>query len=269
MWRCLVVWYWLMLCAWLPLQAAETPLAPTLQLSAEHPQPLHPIERVHVVAKHWPGYTNPDFSGGYFDFVRLVLASPDFQLDIELTQFSRAISLVKLGHADLVLAVTAEDAEQLLLSAQPMDVDRVIMVAKSELQLNTPLLSMPPAHMAKLRVGWDLGYNYGAALGLTVMGYEVQSPQHGIDMVRKGRLDLYLAEQTELYQFTSIESLQSMGLEVTPVTVIPIYIGFSKTERGQALKQAWDHRLQTQTKNGQLQQFYHRYPELKPPEGAH
>jgi len=235
------MWRWLWLLCWLPLQAAEP---------------------VHLVSKHWPGYTNADLSGGYFELVRLILPPAEVSLQVELTGFSRAISLVQKQQADLVLAVTAEDGQHLLLSARPMDADQVMMVSQAGFRLPGPLLQLTPAQLAELRLGWDQGYNYGAALGLRVAGYEVQDARQGLEMLSKGRLQLYLAEQADLALPAVQLLLRQLDLQQQQLMQLPVYAGFSKSERGHLLKKQWDQNVELLRKNGQLQQFYQRYPEL-------
>ncbi len=236
------MWRWLWLCCWLPLQAAEP---------------------VHLVSKHWPGYTNADLSGGYFEFVRLILPPAEVSLQVELTGFSRAISLVQKQQADLVLAVTAEDGQHLLLSARPMDADTIMMVSRTGFDLPGALGQLTPSQLAALRLGWDQGYNYGAALGLAVHGYEVQDARQGLEMVHKGRLQLYLAEQADLAVPAVQQLLQQLALQQQPLGQIPVYVGFSKSERGHRLKNQWDQQVELLLSTGQLQQFYQRYPELR------
>lgn len=235
------MWRWFWLCCWLPLQAAEP---------------------IHLVSKHWPGYTNTDLSGGYFELVRLILPPSEVSLQLELTGFSRAISLVQKQQADLVLAVTAEDGQHLLLSARPIDADEVMMVSQAGFRLTAPLLQLTPAQLAELRLGWDQGYNYGAALGLSVTGYEVQDARQGLEMVHKGRLQLYLAEQSDLAVPAVQQLLQQLALQQQLLTQLPVYVGFSKSKRGHFLKNQWDQRVELLRQNGQLVQFYQRYPEL-------
>lgn len=236
------MWRWFLLCCWLPLQAAEP---------------------AHLVTKHWPGYTNQDLTGGYFELVQLLLPVDQVQLQIELTGFGRAVSMVQKQQADLVLAVTAQDGQQMLLSAEPMDADIVMAVYHRDFPAPNGVVDLTLSRLSQLRLGWEKGYNYGQALGLAAAGYEVDNAVQGLEMLNKGRLDLYLAEAYDL-SAPDVSSLsKQLALQQRRVAEIPIYVGFSRSARGHRLKALWDQRLALLARSGELQKFYQRYPEMR------
>ncbi len=236
------MWRWLLLCCWLPLQAAEP---------------------AHLVTKHWPGYTNPDHTGGYFELVQLILPPEQVALHIELTGFGRAVSLVQKQQADIVLAVTAQDGEQMLLSAYPIDADVVMAVYHHDFVSAQGVVDFSPEKLVTLRLGWEKGYNYGRALGLQTDGYEVDDAVQGLEMLNKGRLDLYLAEAYDLASPAASVLSKQLALQQYKLAEIPIYIGFSQSSRGQKLKKLWDQRFEQLRHSGLLQKFYQTYPEMR------
>ena len=211
---------------------------------------------IHLVTKSWPGFTNEDGSGGYFAVVQLVLAPKPGELKLEFSNFNRALVMVEKQQADLVLAVTQDDSSNLLLSAKPLDFDTIVAVYAPSATPG-PLQS---EHLKQLRLAWDLAYNYGEALGLTVKGYEVHSVAQGLELVAKGRIDVYLAEQADLIQHAYQAPPEGFKLRQQVMTQVPVYVGFSRSERGILLKKRWDESFATLHKSGALQQLYQQYP---------
>lgn len=217
-------------------------------------------EPVRLVTKHWPGYTNTDHTGGYFELVQLVLPAMQYQLDTQFSNFSRAVILVQKEQAELVLAVTRVDGKQLLLSEYPIDADTIIAVYRDNL---SPVAATKPLTLAQLsqyRLAWDLAYNYGQALGLQVSGYEVADVSQGLELVSKGRVDVYLAEQSELELPAAMLLLQHLKLQHTQIQQLPVYVGFSRSAKGLRLKRSWDQQFRLLLQQGKLQTLYAAYP---------
>jgi polar amino acid transport system substrate-binding protein len=214
------------------------------------------LAEIRVVTKSWPGFTNEDGTGGYFAVVELVLAPKAGELKLEFSNFNRALVMVEKQQADMVLAVTRDDSSKLLLSAKPLDFDTIVAVYAPSV-LAGPL---KPDELAKLRLAWDLAYNYGEALGLTVKGYEVHSVAQGLELVAKGRIDVYLAEQADLILHTYQAPPEGYKLQQQIMAQVPVYVGFSGSERGALLKKRWDNNFATLHKSGALQQLYQQYP---------
>jgi polar amino acid transport system substrate-binding protein len=220
--------------------------------------PTWALEELRLVTKHWPGYTNTDFSGGYFELVRLVLPPDRYQIKTEFSNFNRAVVLVQKEQADLVLAVTRVDGKQLLLSEFPIDADTVVALYHEKLALKTTTMHL--AALPEYRLAWDLAYNYGQALGLTVDGYEVSGVSQGIELVNKGRVDVYLAERADVTGPEALKLLQRSKLKQSVIEQLPVYIGFSRSAKGLQLKRIWDQQFRLLMQQGTLQHFYQQYP---------
>jgi len=217
-------------------------------------------EQVRLVTKQWPGYTNADLTGGYFELVQLVLPPDKFQLQTQFSNFNRAVILVQKEQAELVLAVTRVDGKQLLLSEYPMDADRIIAVHRSDLKLAGQPERVMLAQLPQYRLAWDLAYNYGQALRLDVKGYEVTDVSQGLELVSKGRVDVYLAEQADLELANSVALLQYLKLQQTPIQHLPVYVGFPRSAKGLKLKRFWDQQFRMLLNQGELQTLYRAYP---------
>ncbi|OBP16739.1 hypothetical protein A5320_05000 [Rheinheimera sp. SA_1] len=217
-------------------------------------------EPVRLVTKQWPGYTNADHSGGYFELVQLVLPLTHYQLAIQFSNFSRAVILVQKQQAELVLAVTRVDGKQLLLSEYPIDADTIVAVYRDNLLPANATQPLTLAQLAKYRLAWDLAYNYGQAIGLDVQGYEVADVAQGLDLVKNGRVDVYLAEQSDLEIVESLTKLQQLKLQQSEILQLPVYVGFPRSAKGLQLKRFWDQQFKLLLKQGELHNLYAKYP---------
>ena len=225
--------------------------------------PVFAVEQIRLVTKHWPGFTNTDLSGGYFELVQLVLPPERYPLNIRFSNFNRAVIQVQKQQAELVLAVTRVDGKQLLLSELPIDEDTVVAVYREQFAAKSAGLTV--ADLPQYRLAWDLAYNYGQALGLkvsgvAVSGFEVNGVSQGLELVSKGRVDVYLAEQSDLELPEALLLLQHLKLQQKVIQQLPVYVGFSRSAKGLQLKRDWDQQFRLQLQQGALQRLYQTYP---------
>lgn len=210
----------------------------------------------------WPGFTEPDQRGAYFELISLVYQPWRLNLKVKFTNFNRALSLVRQQKSDMTLAVSAHDAAELLLSARPIDEDKIVAIYHPQHQKINSI-----ADLTSLRLAWNLAYDFGNILGLNATGYEVPSVAQGVELVLKQRIDVYLSELSQYEYF--LQQHPDLPLQALPVASDPIFAAFAATPKGEQLKCLWDQRVQALTDSGELQQLYQRYNDFilltKPP----
>lgn len=212
----------------------------------------------------WPGFTNADGSGAYFALARLVLPAAEYPLVIRYNHLGRAWLAVQRGQADLSFGLTQADIQAFALESSnlPYDADTLLAVFQPT-RLHPTDLNKP--RLSSLQLGWEKSYNYGAALQINNQGYEVDSPAHAIQLLLAGRIDVYLAERGDLATPELQQQLKKSGMQQQWLATVPVYAGFSPTDKGRKLKQFWDLRIQQLGKSGELQRFYQSFPVLQPP----
>jgi len=215
----------------------------------------HPVPII-LSTESWPGFTNADQSGAYFDLVNLLLPKEQFALKVHFTIFSRALYDVEQQRADIALAISTNDSKKdILLSANPMDQDRIVAL------YNPGRFSINSVDdLRKLRLAWNLAYDYGRILDIDTNGYEVINTQQGIDLVNKNRVDAYLAELSLLKNYD--RKIKLLSLTWKPITTDDVYAGFASNEKGRYLKCYWDNAFNTALENGRLQRLYDSYPDM-------
>lgn len=225
--------------------------------------PVHAASKIHVVTAVWPGFTNEDLSGSYFDYLRLVLPPEQHPLQVEFSNFGRAIAAIEKQQADLTFGLTPIDAPKALRANLPYDSDRVVAIFLPEVQGISSLKNMSVQSLNGFRLAWDLAYNYGEAIGLSSDGYQVASPEQGVSLVINRRIDIYLAEQGDLRSDKVQALLKKAAVRQEEIHQIPVFVGFANNAKGQALKKLWDERLLELKNNGQLAEFYQRHPQMR------
>ncbi len=217
-------------------------------------------EPIQLSTEQWQGFTHEDHSGAYFDLVRLIYQPYEPRLQVNFTNYHRALTLVRQQKSDMTLAVSGHNSSQLLLSEWPIDQDKIVVVyhpARHQLHSIDDLKA--------LRLAWNLAYDFGSILGLTNSGYEVLSVEHGIELTLNQRIDAYLAEQSQIAHYIQTHPDKLTPLVVTPIAEDNIYAAFANSENGKLLKCIWDSRFKTLLDSGELPQFYQQYNDFYPP----
>lgn len=233
--------------------------APALPASTGAP----PAVSIHLATENWPGFTNEDYSGAYFELIKLIYPTDTLQLQVTFTNFNRALHLVQQQKVDMTLAVSGQQHAGLTLSEQPMDQDKIIAVFVKDGHMISSI-----ADLTGLRLGWNLAYDFGNIIGMQQSGYEVLSVEQGVDMALNKRLDVYLAERSQVNLYLQQHPVKAAQLSLVPIAVDNTYAAFAATEHGLKLKQQWDSRFKTLQQNGELQRFYQHYPDLYLPAEA-
>jgi polar amino acid transport system substrate-binding protein len=213
----------------------------------------------------WPGFTNADGSGAYVDLFRLVYPKEQVQLTWHFSNYGRAIALVQQGKYHMVPGLSAHELiskdKALLLSAQPFDFDLIVAIYHPE-------HTAPPnvEQLKQHKLAWDLAYDLHLVLGLKEKGYEVLDIKQGLELVKNRRIDIYLAEKSELLQYLQGETpVKLQPLQYKELLRDPIYLAFADNEAGRSFKEIWDRRFIDLYKTGQLKTFYRDYPQLTLP----
>ncbi|HSG51371.1 MAG TPA: transporter substrate-binding domain-containing protein [Rheinheimera sp.] len=237
------------------LASLVLPVMLLCQSAAELPAPADGKKlSIELVTEVWSGFTEPDQSGAYFELVNLIYQPWQPKLKVKFTNFNRAVTLVKQGKADMTLAVSAHDREQLLLSELPIDKDQIMAIYNPIYHKVTRI-----DDLHSLRLAWNLAYDFGAIVGVNSQGYEVPSVAQGIELVMNQRIDVYLSEQSQYEYYLQQRSKNTLPLEAIAIGSDLIYAAFVNNDKGLQLKCIWDQRFQMLAETGELQQLYQRF----------
>ena len=226
--------------------------------------PKTPVE-LQISTPVWPGFTNADGTGAYADLFHLIYQTEQVQLVWHFSNYGRAIALVQQGKHHMVPGLSAHGSirqhKAVLLSAYPFDFDLIVAIYDPA-RTSAPQLEQ----LTQYKLAWDLAYDLHLVLGLKEKGYEVLSIKQGLELVKNRRVDVYLAEKSELQQYLQGETpMKLQPLEYTELLKDPIYLAFADNNAGRSFKEIWDRRFIDLYKTGQLKTFYRHYPQLTLP----
>jgi polar amino acid transport system substrate-binding protein len=86
-------------------------------------------------------------------------------------------------------------------------------------------------------------------------------------MLRDGHADFYIDDDAEVdFLLASLE--QHADLRVTELQLLPLYLAFARTERGRALKQLYEQRMDVLVRNGSLRAIFKRWKDHYPYDSA-
>ena len=201
---------------------------------------------VSVRTAHWMGYTEPDFSGFYFDVLRLVYTKPEFGLELKIVSFPASLKMLEGGGADIALGVYHTEVSKAYLSALP--VEREVLVAAMTAERGASWKGTES--LENLRVGSVVGYAFEGRLPVSAHYREFESIDLMLRMLQVGRLDVILDYRPDIEHYAKKMDLSFVIKGDLPQSAI--YFAFRKDARGLALKKHFDLRFKALLESGKI-----------------
>ena len=205
-------------------------------------------QTVKVVSEGWPDYTNEDFTGFYFDILRQVFPAPQWQLEIQIVPYKRAIAVIANGEADVTPGVYKGDLKKGLYSQHVLENDLVDAAVSHKVAANWQGISS----LAGLSVVAKIGYGFDGLSDVKMKYKEKPSLKGMLQMLNSGRVAAVLD-----YQSGIVKTQQDAGIRPnyeikTGVLTSAIFYGFADTKNGTMLKSHFDQRIAEMIANGEL-----------------
>lgn len=223
-------------------------------------------DTLYVVSERWPGYSNADGSGLYFELLKAVFEPAGVAVNIRIHPILRGIASLHSGeHADVMLADWGRQhlvkspqyqLERIIFPHYPIFVEYVEAVFAPESTLSWQQLK---ADSSK-RLAWLRGYNYDIHLGLEQHPVTLlNSGEQGFKMLIKGKIDCYLNDRSDLDVLVDTDVAKAVAWRKELVTTRKLYPLFHNDPRGQRFSDIYDRRMAAMQKSGELQRLYQRF----------
>lgn len=235
-------WLLMLLCAVVPvLQANEAPVPNNVKLASEA----------------WDNYTNADGSGLAWDLLRQVFGPAGVTLQTRTEPYTRAIGLAQRGEVDGWVGSYHDEVPGMVYPQSRYDSDHIYALGLA----STPAPTLDT--LANYRLAWVRGYKFEAYLPNVTRFNQIERREGILPMLEHARADFYIDSLTEA-KYVMNQARDPSRFKLSPVIELPLYVGFADNERGRALANLFDRRMETLIKNGQLKPIFERWHQLYP-----
>lgn len=212
------------------------------------------------VSEEWEGQTNADGTGFYWDLLRNVYEPAGYAVQFSVMPYARAVKMVVDGEAHAWVA-SYIDEEGVIYPQIPFDTDKVAGVfRKGELDPAQGQLALEGRD-----VGWIRGYSYDDYLDVQVNKNELNNRENGLQMVERGRLDVYLDAAVDIRIAMEQDVVDRAHLEKAVFLELELFMAFQNGETGVELAQIWDERMKELHETGELRALYAAAPDARYP----
>lgn len=216
-------------------------------------------KQVRLASERWEDYTNADGTGIAWDILRKVFEPAGVKVEVLSVPYSRAIGLVKRGEADAWVGSYHEESTDNLYPRWNFDTDHIYALS---------LTSKPVPELEKLsqfKLSWVRGYDYQDYLPSVGEYREVQRREGILPMLERGRVDFYIDAQTEVeYVLNQAAAGERRRFRSTHIAELPLYLAFGKTEKGRALMELFDQRMEKLVASGELREIFKHWKQPYP-----
>ncbi len=222
------------------------------------------IKSIHLVCDLWPGYTNQDGTGAYWEVVKAVFEPAGIVVTARTMPWKRAEMMVTHQMADAIVGdyYSPELDEKTHLYPQwHISVeDPIVVIFK---QGRFPQWSTQGVLCFDGQtVGWIRGYGFDSQKWWPVNAeiHEVTTVHAGLEMLLRDRLDALVD-----YRSTIIAESKKTGLDITTYEIKTVkqgeklFLKFSNTPRSRDLIHIFDQRMEKLSASGAIEEIYEKW----------
>ncbi|UTW06515.1 ABC transporter substrate-binding protein [Pseudomonas benzenivorans] len=221
---------------------------------AESAVPSH----IRLASEVWEEDTEADGTGLAWDILRQVFEPAGVELAIQSVPYTRSIGLVQRGEADAWVGSYRDEIDHgVIYPRWHYDADQIDALGLSERPAPT-LASIGTAQLV-----WMRGYAFQRYLPNLKSYREIQRDSDIPRMLQVHRADFYIDSRAEVEAVLG-QATEPARFRITPLTRLPLYLGFADNPRGRALAQVFDTRMDELVKNGGLRPVFARWQQPYP-----
>lgn len=224
--------------------------------------PSLPITEVYWHTPHdWDKYIDAEGRGLYVDIMERVFRAAHVKLLRRNVPWRRALNDVLIGEADVTGGISI--STQYAQSRFPLFESGEYAFYRKKSFLGARW----PDDLAQHRGVWTHGYidAFPTDLRARMKGVGVASRAQAARMVLAGRADYYIDNPNQMYDTLSSLSYKSQDFDCMEIDRSEIYMTFTLSPRGRAIRDIYDTQVEKLVANGELRQLYAKYQLDFPP----
>ncbi len=219
---------------------------------------------IYWVSPTWHGYVSTKNGGLYTELMQLVWSNQKIRVEWQETPWKRALDMVQKGQADVTGASKASD--DYYQSSYPILISQEVVLSRS-------------GTFNDWRGAVSLRGKHGIwyAKYLDTLSPEISNHFVGTEFSdRKRALQVFLDPKRNIdFYFDNREQIeltaQELGITLDPnaysyqlLMEVPLYMNFTKNQRGKALRDRFDLGIKTAYCSGELAKLYQHYKHVLP-----
>jgi polar amino acid transport system substrate-binding protein len=219
------------------------------------------ITTIRLITSEWPGYTNKDGTGLYFDVIKAVYEPEGIQIKFELVPWKRAQAMVKKT-ADAIVGETIMPEEDYLYPQWPIDIEELTVMFKKGKAAEWK----GEASLENKTVSWIRGYDFQTFLNVNMTIREIDDLRSGLLMLENDRIDFLvdyidgIEEEAQNIQKTLNPKFDLAQYQMESLRVgEKVYVAFVNSERGKKLVEIFDRRMAQLYESGVLDTMYKNF----------
>ena len=202
----------------------------------------------------WPNYTDRDGTGFYHELLSEIYAEPRYSLHVEYFPWQRTLKNLATGQIDLTGALPKSTS--FYQSKWPVITEDINVISLSDIAINNSFLF---SNVGAFRAGYEDDVFY-AALPKSAKGIPVESEEQALRLLKKGKVDYFVDVRSIITPLVEKEQTGEGSLvKVKTIGRYKLYWSFVLNEKGQRLKQHFDHQIDILRGNGTLLAMYEKY----------
>ncbi|KAB5618587.1 amino acid ABC transporter substrate-binding protein [Pseudomonas putida] len=214
-------------------------------------------KQVRLVSEEWIDYTNADGSGVAWDVLRKVFEPAGVKVEVTSAPYSRAVGLVKRGEADAWVGSYKQENEDNLYPRWHFDMDHIYALGLASKPV--PTLNS----VGEYRLAWVRGYDYQSYLPDVKNFREIQRREGILPMLEHDRVDFYIDAETEV-DYVLHQASKPQDFRRTHIAELPLYLAFTRSDQGKALRDLFDQRMEKLVRSGELRSIFERWKQPYP-----
>ncbi len=224
--------------------------------------PINAAEKsISIVCAEWPGYTNQDGTGIYWELVKVVYQPLGFKVHTQVVPWKRAEIMVESNKADILVGdyyYPEKDGKTRLYPEWHLSVeDPIVGIIKKNSHKIVGFNSL-----LNKSVVWMRGYDFDK-IYLKNIPHEMQeidSEEKGLQLVKHDRYDVFLDYRSNLERVAKETSFNLSSFEIVIMKFgNKLFLNFSNTEHSRKLIKIYDQRIPELLKSGELEKIYKAY----------
>lgn len=216
------------------------------------------IKTIQIVTPEWPGQTNKDGTGLFFDIVRSVYEPAGIKMEYRIVPWKRGEKMLASKKADAMLDVLSY--KEINRGKYPMNVLFMGVAFKKGKVANWH----GPKTIANKKVVWLRGYNHHNhpnLKGIKLNWREVDLRKEAWGLLNKGRVDFYIESLLDMEgdMKKGYKRIDMNSFQIEIIWSENTYMGFSKSEKSKKLIEIYDKRIIEVFKSGELEKLFKKW----------